>query len=124
MNLSAPASQRGLSFSGFLLGAFIFVMFSLLGMKLIPAYMENAQIKKIFNDISNDPDMQKATVRDVRGSFDHRARIDNISAISSGDITMENRSGKPILNASYYVKIPLAGNVSLYLDFNPTSAGG
>lgn len=114
--------QRGLSFSGFMLGAFILVMASMVGLKLIPAYMQNGEINKLFATIANDPDMQKAPPRDIRASFSRRSSIDNITAIKAEDIDVDNSSGKPVLSASYAVKVPLAGNVSLYLDFNPTSA--
>lgn len=114
--------QRGLSFSGFMLGAFILVMVSMVGLKLIPAYMQNGEINKLFTTIANDPDMQKVPPRDIRASFSRRSSIDNITAIKAEDIDVDNSSGKPVLSASYAVKVPLAGNVSLYLDFNPTSA--
>jgi hypothetical protein len=31
--------------------------------------------------------------------------------------------GRPVLSASYSVRIPVAGNISLILEFNPRSAG-
>ncbi|MDD4927900.1 MAG: DUF4845 domain-containing protein [Gallionella sp.] len=123
MRISRLASQRGLSFTGFLLGAFIFVLVSMFAMHLIPAYMENAEINKILADIAKDPDMQKATAKEIRASFNSRALIDTISSINGGDLVIDNKSGKLVLSASYYVKTPLVGNVSLYLDFNPSSAG-
>lgn len=114
--------QRGLSFSGFMLGAFILVMVSMLGLKLIPSYMQNAEIDKLFTAIASDPDMQKAPVREIRASFTRRASIDNITAITAEDIQMENDAGRLILSASYTVKIPLVANVSLSIDFKPSSA--
>jgi hypothetical protein len=42
--------------------------------------------------------------------------------IKAEDIELYSVNGKLVLSANYVVKIPLAGNVSLYLDFNPTSA--
>ena len=122
INNSTSERQRGLSFSGFIFGAFILVLVSMVGLKLIPLYMQNAEINKLFTAIANDPDMQKASLRDIRASFGKRASIDNITAIKSEDIELESDSGKPVLSASYAVKVPMAGNISLYLDFNPSSA--
>ena len=122
MSVSKPVSQRGLSFSGFIFGAFILVLVSMVGLKLIPLYMQDAEINKLFAAIANDPEMQKAPARDIRASFYKRASIDNITAIKAEDIEIESDSGKPVLHASYAVKVPLVGNVSLYLEFNPSSA--
>lgn len=122
MNISMPGQQRGLSFFGFIFGAFILVLVSITGLKLVPAYMQNAQVKNLFVTIANDPEMQKASPRDIRTSFNKRASIDNISAVKADDIVIDSDAGTPVLSASYAVKVPLAGNVSLYLEFNPTSA--
>jgi len=122
MNVAMPAQQRGITFGGFVFGAFLLVIVSVFGLKLIPLYIQDAQIKKIFNDIANDPEMQKASLREVRSSFDRRSTIDAIKAIKSEDIELTSENGKPFLSASYSVKIPLLANASLVLDFNPTSA--
>ncbi len=122
MNKTMPGQQRGLSFFGFIFGAFILVLVSITGLKLVPAYMQDAQIKNLFVTIANDPEMQKASLSDIRMSFSKRASIDNITAIKVEDIDIASDAGKPVLSASYAVKIPLVGNVSLYLDFSPSSA--
>lgn len=122
MNAAMPAAQRGLSFSGFLFGAVILVLVSITGLKLIPAYMQNAQIENLFIVIAGDPEMQSASVRDIKMSFNKRASIDDIRAITADDIEIVKEDGRLVLSASYSVKIPLVANVSLFLDFNPTSA--
>lgn len=122
MITAMPAKQHGLSFSGFMFGVFVLVLASIFGLKLIPAYIQDAKIKNLFVTIANDPEMQKATPREIRASFDRRASVDDIRAIKSEDIKIASDNGKPVLGASYPVLIPLAGNVSLYLDFHPSSA--
>ena len=122
MNATMPVQQRGVTFGGFIVGIIVLVIVSIFGLQLIPAYMEDAKIKNMFNTIAHDPDMQKATPHDIRASFDRRSSIDNIKAIKSDDIEIAADQGRLVLSASYFVKVPLAGNISLYLDFNPTSA--
>lgn len=122
MNTAMRVQQRGMSFEGLIFAAFIVVLASIFGLKLIPAYMQDAQIKSVFTAISHDPDMQKASARDIRISFEKRAAIDGIKAIKAEDIEISTDDGKPFLSASYSVKVPLAGNASLVMEFNPTSA--
>lgn len=122
MKTAMPSQQRGLSFGGFILGAFLLVLFSITGFKLIPAYMQEAEIKNIFDAIASDPDMQKATAHDIQVSFSKRASIDNITAIKPEDIEISSDGGRPVLSASYAVKVPLLANISLYMEFNPSSA--
>lgn len=122
MKISTAKQQRGLSFFSFMLGAGLLVLGSVVGLKLIPAYMQNAEINKLFSSIANDPDMQKVPLREIRASFTKRASIDGITAIKPEDIEIESDGGKPLIHASYTVKVPLAGNISLLLDFTPSSA--
>ena len=121
MNTAVPSKQRGLTFSGFLFGAVILIFVSITGLKLIPAYIQDTTIKNVFTSIVNDPEMQKASPRDIRMAFIKRASIDDIRAITAEDIAVEKDGDHLVLSASYTVKIPLAGNVSLYLEFNPSS---
>lgn len=122
MNKAMPAKQRGLSFSGFIFGAVILVLVATTGMKLIPAYMQDAKIGNLFTVIANDPEMQKASLRDIRMSFSKRASIDGINAINAEDIEITSNGGRLVLSASYAVKVPLVANISLYMDFSPASA--
>lgn len=122
MNLSKSGSQRGLSLPGFIFGAFVLVLVSSVALKLVPSYMQDAEVVKLFKAIASDPDMQKASMHDIRDSFNKRASIDNITAIKAEDIEMDKDSGTLVLSANYAVKVPLVGNISLYLDFNPRSA--
>lgn len=121
MNIALPAGQRGLSFSGFIFGAFILVLVAIAGLKLIPSYMESAKIANLFTAIANDPEMQKASPRDIRLSFEKRASIDGVTSIRADDVEVATDGGRLVLSASYTVKVPLAGNVSLLLEFSPSS---
>jgi len=80
------------------------------------------QIQKIFKTVAADPEMQNASVKDIRASYDKRAMMDYITDITSDDIEISKDGGSITLSASYTVKVPVAGNASLVLDFNPTSA--
>ncbi|MBI5438602.1 MAG: DUF4845 domain-containing protein [Nitrosomonadales bacterium] len=122
MNTAMPATQRGLSFSGFIFGAFVLVVLGIFGLKLVPAYMQDATVKNLLVAIANDPEMQKASPSTIRMSFSKRSSIDDIKAIKAEDIEITKNGDRLVLSASYAVKVPVGGNVSLYLEFNPSSA--
>lgn len=121
MNTTMPLQQRGLSFGGFVLGAFLLVVSSIFVFKLIPAYIQNSKIQKIFTDIKRDPDMQKTSPREIRASFDRRASIDDINVIKAADIEIGGDGGNLALSANYSVKFPLIANISLIMEFSPSS---
>ena len=114
--------QRGVTFGGFIMVAFLLVFVAIFSMKLIPAYMENGKIQKALDAIVRDPAMQNAPVAEIRDSFFKRANtMDNVTAINQSDLEISKENGRLTLSASYKVILPLAGNVKLLIEFNPTA---
>ncbi|MBI4938011.1 MAG: DUF4845 domain-containing protein [Nitrosomonadales bacterium] len=114
--------QYGLSLSGLLMVAAILGFAAIFGMKLIPAYMQDAEIKNIFDAVARDPEMQKAQVRDIRLAYSKRAVVANVTAIKPDDVEIGKDGDSISLSASYSIKVPLAGNASLLLEFNPSNS--
>ena len=114
--------QQGVSMVGMIFIAAGVVLVAILGLKLAPPYMHSAQIAQIFKAIASDSEMQGASIKDIKESYRKRADINYISDITEDDIDINKESGRLVLSASYSVKIPLAGNMTLLLEFNPSSS--
>lgn len=114
--------QSGVTFGGFIMILALLGGLAIFSMKLIPAYMENGKVQKAFDAITHDPAMQAATVPEIKDSFYKRAiTMDSVTGVSTEDIVISKDGGTLTLSASYSKKIPLAGNVSLLLEFNPSA---
>lgn len=114
--------QRGVSFVGMIFIATGLILVAILGLKMIPPYVYNAQIAKIFQTIASDPAMRDAPIREILEAYNKRATVNSITAITAEDIEVIKEDGVLSLSAKYSVKIPLAGNVSMVLEFNPSSS--
>ncbi len=114
--------QRGLGFFGFIMVAIGVILVAILGMKVVPPYIHSAQIAQIFKSIANDPAMQGASVHDIKESYLKRANINYIEDVGADDIVIDKVDGRLSLSTSYSVKIRIAGNVTLVLEFNPSSS--
>jgi len=118
------SKQAGFSFGSFLIVLILVVFGALFGFKLIPAYMENGKVQNILEQIAHDPDMQAASIAELRNSFDKRASVNWVTSIKGADLIIEKgQDGRPVLSTSNEVKIKLFGNMTLLLEFNPSSAG-
>ncbi|MCE9550213.1 MAG: DUF4845 domain-containing protein [Betaproteobacteria bacterium] len=113
--------QRGVSLSGLLIWSAILILTAIVGMKVIPAYIQDAEIKSILSTIVNDPEMQGAQSKSIRESFSKRTMMNNINIVTANDIEIVKDARGLSLGISYQVKIPLIGNASLLLEFNPSS---
>lgn len=114
--------QHGMGMASLIMIIAAALFAAILAMKLIPAYLHNLQIQKIFKTVVAYPEMQNAAIKDIRASYDKRASMDYITDITADDIEISKDAGALTLSASYSVKIPVAGNMSLVLEFNPSSA--
>lgn len=121
MTVRMPSYQSGFELGQFLFIAMLLVLVSITGLKLVPAYIEDGKIRSIFASIAHDSDMQNASAKDIQNAFSRRSSIDDITAIQPGDIEIGRDNGQLLLSASYSIKVPLAGNISFLLEFNPSS---
>lgn len=120
--MKITVKQSGVTFGGFIMILALLGGLAIFAMKLIPAYMESGKIQKAFDAIVHDPAMQAGTVADIKDSFYKRAiTMDNVSSITQNDIEISKEGNSLRLSASYSKKIPLTGNVSLLLEFNPSA---
>jgi len=117
---SASKKQQGVSLSGLMIWSFVLILVSIVGMKLIPAYLENATIKRTLLAVATESNIRTSN-EEIRQSFNRKASIDDIKAINGRDIVIDKKSDKVVLSTSYSVKIPLFANISLYIDFTAAS---
>jgi len=115
--------QRGLSFVDFIMVAIALVFVVLLGLKLVPAYLHSAQISQIFREIVADPALRTASVAEVEMSYRKRAGINDITDLKAEDVTIvRDEAGTLSLSAEYEMRIKLVGNITLLLEFKPSSS--
>jgi len=110
-------TQRGLGFIGMLLVLIGVVFVAIIGMKLVPAYIEYFTIKKAVNSIVQSGELRGGQVADVRKAFDRRATIDEITAITPADLEITKEGNEIVIGYAYQKKVPLFSNISLLIDF-------
>jgi hypothetical protein len=113
--------QQGISLTGFIMVCVGLVFVAIFGFKLVPAYLEQYTINKMFNQIANNPEFVNATAADVRAAFSRQVSIDSVGAVGPADLDITRESGQLVIEAQYQVTIPLISNVSLLVDFKATS---
>lgn len=114
--------QKGVTISGLLAALFILFFVAILGFKLWNPYKDYFTIQKIFKAVASNPELREASPKDIRTAFDNYRIIDSVSAIATEDVEVTKDGNQITLSAAYVVKVPLVANVSLYIEFAPTSA--
>jgi hypothetical protein len=113
--------QAGVSLGGLVVVLFILVVLGLLGLKVIPAYMEFRTAKNAIEAVARE--RQGASVNDVRRAFDARAQIDDINSVKAQDLEVTKDGNEIVISFAYRKEVHLFRNVGLYFDFAANSRG-
>ena len=113
--------QRGLTMIGFLFVAFVLVMVAMLGMKLVPAYIEFFSVKKILATMGQDSDLKSKSNAEIRSDFIKRANVGYVTVVKPEDLSIDRSGGTLIVSAEYEFRSKLVGNISLVVEFSASS---
>jgi hypothetical protein len=114
--------QKGLSMSGFLMWAVLFIIVTLIAFKVGPPYMEFMTIQTQLKAIANDPEGRNGVRRVVEDLYNRRAAIENMGALSAKDLQVTKDGDRVVISAEYTVCVPLILNIRVCMDYAPTSA--
>jgi len=113
-------TQTGVSLLGLLLVSAVLVAFAIVGMKLVPSYLEFMAVKKVVKAIAEEKG-GAATVAEIRHSFALRASVDAIESVSATDLEITKEGGQLVISTHYRKEVPLVGNTGIYIDFAASS---
>ena len=115
------AKQQGVTVVGMILIAAAIVFVVIIGLKMIPAYVEYATIQNHLRELASAPDTQTGTPREIMQAFNRRAQIDDITAVDGRDLDIVREGGNVVLSGAYEKRVHLVGNVDACIEFNASS---
>lgn len=120
-----PANLKKQAGAGFIALMFYFAVAGvvvLLGLKIVPAYLDYFTVKKILASMSHSEEMRSGTVTDIRKAFDRRATIDYQKSVTMDDLEITKEGNETVVTAVWQQKIPLFTGWTLVLDFSASTA--
>jgi hypothetical protein len=121
MSYRTMKNQQGFNTIGLLMWVSVIIIVAIMGMRLIPAYMEHATIQRTLNALASETEVSEKSTKEIRQSFNKYAQIDNIKVVSGRDLKFKRKKEKLTIEVTYSVKTPLFANVSLFIDFEATA---
>ncbi len=89
--------QRGMGFAGVLALLVGIIFLAIVGMKMVPAYIEYFAIKKAVAAITQGGQLRNATVADVRRAFELRQAVDDFTAVGPKDLEI-SKDGNEVVD--------------------------
>jgi len=118
---SSFRSQRGIGFIGLIFVFAVAAVVLLLGLKLLPVYIEFFSVKKVVAAMAKGEEVKSGTVTDIRKSFNRRAVIDDIKSIIGDDLEITKEGGETVIVATWQHKVALFTGYTLLVDFSVSS---
>lgn len=115
--------QRGMTFIGWVVVLALVISDVLIGVKVVPAYIEYFSVKKVLATLANEPGFGTMSAKEIMDSFERRAAIDYINAVDSKDLEINKVDGENVVSVEYSQKIHLVSNISIVLDFSASTSG-
>ena len=113
-------NERGLTILSFIAVAAVTVIFIVVGARMVPAYIEYYSVKKALEKSLADTKDPTSLV-DVRKTFTKYLQTDYIDSVDASDIDVQKEGNEVTASVAWTRKLHLAGNVSLYLEFDATA---
>jgi len=113
--------QQGITLMGLIAVGVILIFVALLGMKLVPSYIEYGAVKKALAGIAVDTRGRNPSVADLRRAFENRSAIDDINSVKANDLEISKQGNEYLVSAAWRREIPLFANLGIYIDFTAST---
>ena len=122
MQKAINSQQSGMTFIGLVLVIAAVIFLAIIGMKVVPAYIEFSSVKNAIKYVAKDAAFANMSKKEIANAFDKSASTSYITVIKGSDLIIEKTETGNVVTAEYQVTIPIVANASVLLDFNATSA--
>lgn len=110
--LARRRRQQGLTFLGLLMLGIIVALVALVGMKVVPTYIEYMAIQRAV-----DRSGVGGSVLEIQQLFERSAAVDDITSIGPKDLVINKVGDRFDVSYEYEKRIPLFGPASLLLEY-------
>jgi len=110
--------QRGMTVIGMLLVMIVVAFVALIGMKVVPMYVQYYSIKSTIESIRKEPQVAQMTQMDIQNAIQKRFDIGYVDNISARDLKIRNERSGRVLDLIYQDERSLFYGLSVVLKVN------
>ena len=113
--------QRGITITGFIAVAIVFVLLLVMVFKVLPVLIEYKAIERQMKSMADDPALRGAARPSLDRAWAMRAAVERMSSLPPEQIEFTKEGDQLVVSGEYAVKVPLFLNTSACFDFKPSS---
>ncbi|MDS4014079.1 MAG: DUF4845 domain-containing protein [Candidatus Accumulibacter sp.] len=112
--------QRGIALSGVIVWGIVIAIVAVLAIRVLPEVMDYYKIRQAVKAVAAEGSGK--TVGELRQAFSRYAEVEHIQTLTAADLDIFKEDNQVVIAFAYERRIPLAGNVSLLIDFRGSSS--
>ncbi len=120
--MSLRNRQRGLSFLGLIALAGLLGFAAVIGLKLIPIYMDSWKINGVIDAVISETDIEQQSRAEIFTSLLKRLDIEAVDAVTYKNykehLSVSKTTNNTTISVYYKVETQLIGNLSLVAEFD------
>lgn len=113
-----PKKQQGMSFISILVIIAVAGFFIMIGLKIIPSYIQHYSIKKVLLSLEHEHGMDKKSPAEIRKLLTRRFKINNVYDFDKKNIRFTKKKDGMEVRIAYEVREDILGNVDIVLTFD------
>jgi hypothetical protein len=119
--MNSPQYQKGMTGLGWVMVFFLIAFFTLIILRLFPAYMDSFKVGSIVSDIREEQGIGSKTPAEIRTMIMRRFDINMVTDVGRDDIYIERRGGMLVIEVDYEVRRKMLGNIDVVISFNKSA---
>lgn len=113
--------QKGMTMLSWLVVLGILVFFVVIGIKMVPTYLENYAIKQVLTNMENDRKVRTMSAGEMKKAFMKRLKINSVYEFDRNSIKIKKEKFGTKFSVDYEIRKPVAGNVSIVMEFSESA---
>ena len=110
--------ECGLTMISWLLILSMIGFFVMVGLKVVPVYMQHYTIKNVVESLEQEPLISRKPVGEIRKMLMNRLDVNHVRNINRDHINIRRTGGITTVEISYEERRPIAGNLDVIMSFN------
>lgn len=111
-------NQRGMTMLSWLVVLGVAVFFILVGIKMVPTYLENYSLRQVLANMEQDRAVRNMSPGEMKKSFIKRLKINSVYEFDRNAIKINKEKFGTRFAVDYEVRKPVAGNVFIVMAFS------
>ena len=110
--------QKGMTAIGWLLVLGLIAFFTLITLRLVPAYLEFAKVTSVLESLQNEPGITRKTKGEILALIGKRFDVNDVYQVDAKQVKVTKEKGVLKMSIDYERREHLVGNVDVVTTFN------